>query len=129
MLQGLARERLGLVGAAVVLLFGLVALAAPLLTPYGPAELHLQDRFRAPSGQYPFGTDEFGRDILSRVIYGTRISLGVGLGTMVLLEVTPARNRGLANAALAVPFLAGIALTLAGIGSYPVGSGLTCVGA
>jgi len=52
-----------------------------------------------------------------------------GLGTMVLLEVTPARNRGLANAALAVPFLAGIALTLAGIGSYPVGSGLTCVGA
>jgi hypothetical protein len=48
---------------------------------------------------------------------------------MVLLEVTPARNRGLANAALAVPFLAGIVLTVAGIASYPVGSGLTCVAA
>jgi rhomboid protease GluP len=52
-----------------------------------------------------------------------------GLTTMVLIELAPARNRGLANAALAVPFLAGIVLTMAGIGSYPVGSGLTCVGA
>jgi hypothetical protein len=48
---------------------------------------------------------------------------------MVLIELAPARNRGLANGALAVPFLAGIVLTMAGIGSYPVGSGLTCVGA
>src|SRR5574341_1513936 len=84
MLRGLARERLGLVGAAVVVLFGLMAVAAPLIAPHGPAELHLQDRFRPPSGQYWFGTDEFGRDILSRVIYGARISMGVGLGTMVL---------------------------------------------
>ena len=52
-----------------------------------------------------------------------------GLVTMVLIELAPPRNRGLANAALAVPFLAGIVLTMAGIGSYPLGSGLTCVGA
>jgi peptide/nickel transport system permease protein len=84
MLRSLARARLGLAGAAVVLLFGVIALGAPALAPFGPAELHLQDRFRPPSGAYWFGTDEFGRDILSRVIYGTRISLGVGLGTMVL---------------------------------------------
>ena len=84
MLRSLARERLGLAGAAVVGLFALIALTAPWLAPYGPAELHLQDRFRPPAGQYPFGTDEFGRDILSRVMYGTRISLGIGLGTMVL---------------------------------------------
>ena len=84
MLKSLARDRLGLAGAAVVVLFGLIALAAPLLAPHGPVELHLQDRFRPPSAAYWFGTDEFGRDILSRVIYGTRISLGVGLGTMVL---------------------------------------------
>jgi hypothetical protein len=52
-----------------------------------------------------------------------------GLGAMLLLDAAPARNRGLANAALAAPFLAGIVLTIVGIGGYPVGSGLTCVGA
>jgi hypothetical protein len=48
---------------------------------------------------------------------------------MLLLDAAPARNRGLANAALAAPFLAGIVLTMVGMASYPVGSGLTCVGA
>jgi membrane associated rhomboid family serine protease len=52
-----------------------------------------------------------------------------GLGAMLLLDAAPARNRGLANAALAAPFLAGIVLTVVGMASYPVGSGLTCVGA
>jgi hypothetical protein len=52
-----------------------------------------------------------------------------GLGAMLLLDAAPARSRGLANAALAVPFLAGIVLTVVGMASYPVGSGLTCVGA
>jgi hypothetical protein len=48
---------------------------------------------------------------------------------MLLLDAIPARNRGLAAAALALPFLAGVALTVVGLSSYPVGSGLTCVGA
>ena len=52
-----------------------------------------------------------------------------GLVTMVLLEVVPARNRWLGAAALATPFAAGIVLTMVGVASYPVGSGLTCVGA
>ena len=52
-----------------------------------------------------------------------------GLVAMVLLDAVPARNRGLAWAALALPFLVGVALTVVGVSSYPVGSGLTCVGA
>ena len=52
-----------------------------------------------------------------------------GLTAMLLLDAIPARNRGLAAAALALPFLAGVALTVVGVSSYPVGSGLTCVGA
>jgi peptide/nickel transport system permease protein len=46
--------------------------------------MHMRDRFLAPTERYPFGTDEFGRDILSRVIHGSRISMGVALGTMIL---------------------------------------------
>ena len=52
-----------------------------------------------------------------------------GLVAMVLLDAAPARHRGLASAALALPFLVGVALTVVGVSSYPVGSGLTCVGA
>jgi peptide/nickel transport system permease protein len=83
----LAGHRLGLVGAGVVLFLGLVAVAAPLVAPYPPFEMHLQDRFQAPSARYLFGTDEFGRDLLSRVIYGARISLAVGIGTMTLAGI------------------------------------------
>lgn len=79
-----ARLRLGLLGVAIVVLFALIALVAQFLAPYHPFEMHMQDRFLAPTGRYLFGTDEFGRDILSRVIYGSRISMGVALGTMVL---------------------------------------------
>ena len=83
-LGGLRVSPLGLAGGVLVLLVGLVALAAPLLAPYPPFEMHMQDRFQPPSTKYLFGTDEFGRDLLSRVIYGARISLAVGLGTMAL---------------------------------------------
>jgi peptide/nickel transport system permease protein len=105
-LGGLARDRLGLVGAAIVGLCALIALAAPLLAPYHPFELHMGDRFLPPTGRYLFGTDEFGRDILSRVIYGSRISMGVALGTMVL-----AASIGVPTG-LAAGYLGGIADTL-----------------
>ncbi len=82
--RGFAKHRVGLLGAAIVGLFGLIAMLAPLLAPYHPFEMHLRDRFLAPTGRYPFGTDEFGRDILSRVIFGSRISIGVALGTMIV---------------------------------------------
>lgn len=83
-LRPFTRHRLGLLGVAIVVLFSLIALAAPFLAPYHPFEMHMQDRFLSPSGRYLFGTDEFGRDILSRVIHGSRISMEVALGTMIL---------------------------------------------
>jgi peptide/nickel transport system permease protein len=78
------RAPLGLLGAALVGAFCLLAAAAPLVAPYPPLEMHMGDRFQAPSAAYLFGTDEFGRDILSRVVHGARISIGVGLLTAAL---------------------------------------------
>lgn len=78
------RTPLGALGAALTLGFGVLAMAAPLLAPYPPLEMHMADRFQPPGPRYLLGTDEFGRDILSRVIYGTRISIGVALVTAAL---------------------------------------------
>jgi peptide/nickel transport system permease protein len=55
------------------------ALAAPLLAAYGPDQLDLAHRRERPSRAHPFGTDELGRDVLARVLYGARVSLAVGL--------------------------------------------------
>ena len=60
----------------------LCAALAPLLTPYSFEEMSLSERLQAPSMQHPLGTDNFGRDILSRLLYGGRVSLLVSLGAM-----------------------------------------------
>jgi len=73
------RNWIGLAGAAIVLVCAAVAVLAPLLAPYGPEETHPNWKLFAPNEYFAFGTDEFGRDILSRVIFGARISLEVGL--------------------------------------------------
>ncbi len=72
----LAAARVGVPLALGILVLGL---AAPLVTPYGPLEMHAGEELRAPSRQYLLGSDEFGRDILSRVIFGARLSLSIGL--------------------------------------------------
>jgi peptide/nickel transport system permease protein len=73
------RNRLGLAGAVIVLLLYLVAVFAPLLTPHDPIEHGDIPRMRylPPSADHPFGTDKFGRDIYTRVLYGSRISLAI----------------------------------------------------
>jgi peptide/nickel transport system permease protein len=73
-----AKNRLALVGLVVVLALMLVAVLAPLLAPYDPAKQSLFEKRASPGGKYLLGADEFGRDILSRVIYGTRVALLVG---------------------------------------------------
>lgn len=73
------RNRAAVVGLVLVLLLALVALLAPVLAPYAPEAQNLRERLDPPSGAHWFGTDEFGRDILSRVIFGARISLLTGL--------------------------------------------------
>lgn len=67
-----------LLGLGIVLFMSLAAVLAPLLAPYDPAELHLDHILQAPSAQFPLGTDALGRDVLSRLLYGGRISLWVG---------------------------------------------------
>lgn len=81
------RYPLTAVGAAIVLLVVLAAVCAPVLAPYDPLALHLPDRLQPPGPAYPLGTDEMGRDILSRVLYGARLSLLAGLGIVGLAAV------------------------------------------
>ncbi|HMQ30501.1 MAG TPA: ABC transporter permease [Chloroflexaceae bacterium] len=82
-LRAMRRNPLGVAGLAIIVLVALVALAAPLISPFGPTD-QVARRLEAPSPPYLLGTDEFGRDILSRVIYGSRISLYVGLVSVSL---------------------------------------------
>lgn len=67
------------VGIAGILIVALLAIAAPLLTPYDPTALDLTHALQPPSLAHPFGTDPFGRDIFSRVLYGARIDLQIGI--------------------------------------------------
>ncbi|MBV7331196.1 ABC transporter permease [Chloroflexi bacterium TSY] len=75
----LLRNRAALVGAVIVVLEILIALFAPYIAPYDPIEQTIYDALQAPSSKYLLGTDEVGRDILSRILHGTSISLRVGL--------------------------------------------------
>lgn len=73
------RNKLTLTGFAIVALVVLVGLLAPVLAPYDPNEMNIPARLQAPGAEHLFGTDEMGRDILSRVMYGARISIAVGV--------------------------------------------------
>jgi peptide/nickel transport system permease protein len=66
-------------GAGIVLGWALIALLAPWIAPYDPIAHNLPDKLQAPSLPHPFGTDNFGRDILSRVMHGARIDLQMGI--------------------------------------------------
>jgi peptide/nickel transport system permease protein len=83
-LRKLARHRSFLIGGAIVLLLVVAALAAPLLTAFDPTAMRVRLRFRPPQWAFPFGTDRFGRDIYTRVLYGAQISLWIGLATTLL---------------------------------------------
>jgi len=79
----LARSQpLAALGLTLLILFTLGALFAPWLAPFNPAQLHLQQRLLGPGSGHLFGTDELGRDILSRCLYGARISLTVAISVV-----------------------------------------------
>jgi peptide/nickel transport system permease protein len=75
------------VGAAIVLLTVVAALAAPWVVPYDPSRQQLSLRLERPSTSHPFGLDELGRDIFSRVLAGARISLLVGLTVVSISSI------------------------------------------
>lgn len=80
----LLRRPLLAASLAVIAALVLVAILPSLFAPHDPLAQSLTDRLQAPSWSHPFGTDEFGRDVFSRVVYGTRISLLMGLIVVVL---------------------------------------------
>jgi peptide/nickel transport system permease protein len=83
----LGNKRL-IMGGAVVLIFVVLAVFAPLIAPYSPYTVNPSNRLSAPSAVHLFGTDKIGRDVLSRLIYGARISLSVGLGVGSIAGIT-----------------------------------------
>ena len=78
------RKPLGAVGGIVFLVLVVCALLAPVISPYEPTETHSRDVYAAPSQTYPLGTDQVGRDILSRLFWGARISLYVGIVSVAI---------------------------------------------
>jgi ABC-type dipeptide/oligopeptide/nickel transport system permease subunit len=86
-LRRAARARLAPFGAAVLALSVLLALAAPLVAPYDPLAQNLGNTLAPPDRVHLLGTDNVGRDVLSRVIWGTRVSLVAGLVSVVLAGV------------------------------------------
>ncbi|OAG28302.1 ABC transporter permease [Thermodesulfatator autotrophicus] len=79
MLRELLRHPLGLAGGAIVLLLVVVAVFAPYIAPYDPLAVNVEAVLSPPSFAHPCGTDLLGRDVLSRLIYGARVSLEVGV--------------------------------------------------
>lgn len=86
-LRRLFRNRLSMLGAIIVLLMIIIAVAAPLIAPQDPYAITVANRLLPPSHAHWFGTDSMGEDVFSRVIYGARISMMVGFCVSVLAGV------------------------------------------
>jgi oligopeptide transport system permease protein len=84
-LRRLRRNRLAVLGGGVVIVLCLIAIFADVLAPYPYTKTNFGRLNDPPSGDYPFGTDQLGRDLLSRMIYGARVSMVVGLGAQVIV--------------------------------------------
>ena len=80
-------RKLGLVGSLMVVFLILIAIFGNFITPYDPLEMHTTDALTGPSAKYWLGTDRFGRDQLSRLINGTRISMTVSFGSIFIAAV------------------------------------------
>lgn len=78
-LRELIKDPMGRIGFIGVMVIIILSILAPVITPYDVTEMFTQDKLSAPSGQYFFGTDNYGRDTFSRVIFGAKVSLKVGI--------------------------------------------------
>lgn len=87
MIRRLLRNKAAMAGAVVMMLMTVVSLGAPAITAHDPMVINVQARLMEPGGAHWMGTDEFGRDLFSRVVYGGRLSLVVGLSVVGLCAV------------------------------------------
>lgn len=78
-LKNLLKDKVGRIGCIGVLIICILGIFASVIAPYSPTQMFNNNILQAPSSQFLFGTDEFGRDIFSRIIYGARVSLFVGI--------------------------------------------------
>jgi peptide/nickel transport system permease protein len=86
-LRRFGKETTALIGLAVIIVFVLLALLAGLISPYGPLTQDISASLRAPGAEHLFGADKLGRDILSRIFYGARISLFTGLSVVAMASL------------------------------------------
>lgn len=82
--QRFRRHRMALAGVCLVAVFTLGAAGARIMSPYDPAKSDLDHRLAGPTWQHPMGTDDLGRDLLTRILYGGRVSLTIGVMAMAL---------------------------------------------
>ena len=88
LLRRLVKQKTALLGLVICLALGFSAVFAPYITPYDPMKINMRERLQTPSAAHWFGTDELGRDVLTRLIFGARISLTVGaISILVALSV------------------------------------------
>jgi peptide/nickel transport system permease protein len=85
--RSLTRDPMGLLGLTLVVIFLLMALLAPLISPYDPIKISVQSKFEAPNLSHWLGTDQLGRDTLSRIIYGSRTALSISLSATGLAGI------------------------------------------
>lgn len=76
LLSGLLHDRTAMIGLVLVSVLTLAAVFAPLLSPHDPDAVDVAKKFLPPSGEFPLGTDHLGRDVLSRLLFGARLSIG-----------------------------------------------------
>ena len=88
LLRGLLRDRTAVVGLGLVGLLTLAAILAPLLSPHDPDAVDVARKFLPPSREFPLGTDHLGRDVLSRLLFGARLSIGsTVLATLIISAI------------------------------------------
>lgn len=78
----IGQNKTAVVGGFIILFYILMTILAPILAPYDPFEIELKDKLQGPSAMHWMGTDDKGRDILSRILYGSRLSLAVGFSSV-----------------------------------------------
>ena len=83
----LRRNKAAMIGLAVIVSLAVLAITAPLVAPFHFADAHLEDNFTGPGSTYLFGADFLGRDVLSRLIYGTRVSLTIGVAGATMATI------------------------------------------
>jgi peptide/nickel transport system permease protein len=86
-IKKLFRRRITYVGAIVLGIVAIMAIFSPFISPYDPYDMQMQDRLQPPNAAHLFGTDNFGRDIFSRVVHGARLSLLSGFSSVVFASV------------------------------------------